>query len=242
MLDFIMKKLLLSLTLAFLYTGIVNASVIGIGNTGFYTNTLENNLVSQGHTVNGYASYDATTLSGLDVYIQDGNNYFNASLLDSFVFNGGTLIQLPWTFTHNSYTSDTTIMGGRTSLTYGAANPDINVTDNTSWLLDNVILPAAGAYTVGREIGNTFDVNTSQVLEWADGTAMLGYREYGAGTVVGLNLHLITSDSNPLNADWSNQIIYNAVGGINDIPEPTSLALLGLGLAGFGFSRKKKKA
>ncbi len=229
------------LLLVLLFASSANAAVIGLGSGTWYTDTLENNLISQGHSVTVYNSYDAATLGGLDVYIQDGNSYFNASLLDSFVFNGGTLIQLPWTFTHNNYTAATTVIGDRTSYTYGQSNPAITTLDAASWLLDGVTLPGAGTYTIGREIGNLFDPLASEVLEWADGTAMLGYREYGAGMVVGFNLHLITSDSNPLNADWSNQIIYNAVGGGN-VPEPTTLALMGLGLAGFGFARKRKQA
>lgn len=229
-----LKRTLAIAVSSFFVLSSANAAMIGMGTNYWNNGVLRANLTAQGHTVTLYNSYTAATLAGLDVYIQDGNSAFNSALLAQFVFGGGTLIEVPWTFRHNSYGNNIHVMTGGNG--FASANTAITKVDPASWLLDGVVMPASSVG--GHEVGNSFNAGSTQVLKWADGTALLGYKQYGQGTVVGLNLHVITSDSSPLNATWSNQIIYNAVKG--EVPEPGSLALLGLGLAGLAVASRRK--
>ncbi|AXA91923.1 PEP-CTERM sorting domain-containing protein [Massilia sp. YMA4] len=199
------------------------AGNVGISAGSYYSPTLASALTAQGNTVSAVDWYNDSVLSQYQVYIQDGSSYANADALDRFVFNGGTLIQLPWSFTHVSFTENTAVFGPRWSGTLREASPAIDVLAAGDWLLNGVTLPAAGTQTIGREVGNEFVEGVTPVLAWEDGTALLGYRRYGAGLVVGFDVHLTTSDASPLSAAWSNQVVFNAVSAV---PEPATWALL----------------
>ncbi len=109
-------------------------------------------------------------------------------------------------------------------------------------LLQGVTLPEAGGATIGREVGTAFAEGATQVLEWEDGAALLGYRQYGAGTVVAFNVNLVTSDGNPLDAAWSNRIVYNAIdAAVSPVPEPATHAMLGAGLLVPGAERRRAR-
>lgn len=202
------------------------AENVGISAGSYYSPTLAGALTAQGNNVSSVSWYNDNVLAHYDVYIQDGSSYANADALDRFVFNGGTLIQLPWSFTHVSFTENTTVFGMRWSGTMREANPAIDVLAAGDWLLNGVTLPAAGSETIGREVGNEFVEGTTPVLAWEDGTALLGYRRYGAGLVVGFDVHLTTSDASPLSSSWSNQVVFNAVNAVSAVPEPATWALL----------------
>lgn len=238
-----MSKLVVRLTALLLFSlaNLTHAAHIGLGSNQFYTSTLASNLKAQGNTVTVVDSYSAASLAGLDVYIQDGNSFFNRNALDDFVFKGGTLIEVPWSFSQ-PFTTNTTVFGRRSTTSFGQSNPAITALDPASWLLNGVTLPAAGASVIGREVGNAFSAGTTRVLQWNDGTALLGYKNYGAGVAIGFNIHLITSDAHPLNAAWSNQIVYNAVNGpAANVPEPASLVLMGAGLLGLMTMRRRRR-
>lgn len=201
----------------------VHAENVGISAGSYYSPALASALTGQGNSVSAVDWYNDHVLGQYDVYIQDGSSYADAAALDRFVFNGGTLIQLPWSFTHVSFTQNTTVFGTRWSGTMREANPAIDVLAAGDWLLSGVTLPAAGTQMIGREVGNEFAEGTTPVLAWEDGTALLGYRRYGAGLVVGFDVHLTTSDASPLSSAWSNQVVFNAVSAV---PEPATWALL----------------
>lgn len=216
-----------------------HAENVGISAGTFYTPALATALTAQGNQVSTVDWYNDNVLSGYDVYIQDGSSYANAAALDRFVYNGGTLIQLPWSFTHVSFTENTTVFGPRWGGTMHEANPAIDVLASGDWLLEGVTLPAAGTQTIGREIGNEFVEGATPVLAWEDGTALLGYRRYGAGLVVGFDVHLTTSDASPLSSAWSNQVVFNAVDAVSAVPEPATWAMLVAGTGALFLRRRR---
>jgi hypothetical protein len=80
------------------------------------------------------------------------------------------------------------------------------------------------------------------VLAWEDGDALLGYRHYGAGTVIAFNVNLVTEDANPLDAAWSNRIVFNAIdAAVSPVPEPAAYAMLGIGLLALAGLRRARE-
>jgi hypothetical protein len=205
---------------------IAHAGNVGISAGDYYSPALATTLTARGNSVNAVSWYNDNVLSTYDVYIQDGSSFADAAALDRFVYNGGTLIQLPWSFTNVAYTADTTVFSRRRRGTLEELNPGIEVIAPDDWLLAGVTLPEAETQTIGREIGNRFADGATPVLAWEDGTALLGYRRYGAGLVIGFDIHLVTTDASPLSADWSNRIIGNA---ISPVPELSTWAMLATG-------------
>jgi hypothetical protein len=218
----------------------VQAANVAIVTGGFYTPDLKNQLIAKGHTVSEIANYTAASLAGFDAVIKYGNTFVDQTALTTYVNGGGRVVLTPWSGLNFPVESQLQIFSNGGSPIFSQANPGINVIAPADPLLAGVSFPAAGAPNIGRIDNIGFAAGVTQVAAWADGDGMLGYKTLGAGSIVGLNMHVITSDTayQVVNTAWGSQLMSNLVGGA--VPEPATWAMMiaGFGLAGAAMRRR----
>jgi len=240
-----MKKLLsISMVTLATFSGTAFAANIAIIKGNFYSSDLKNQLIAAGDSVTELVSYNATTLSSYDSVIHYGNSFTNTASLESYVQSGGVLILTPWAGQNFSIPSNLAVfneINGGTQ--YSTLNPGFSVTSPSDSLLSGVSLPGSGGFSVGRTSNITFANGATAVASWADGVSFLGYKSYGAGVSIGINMQVITSDTpyNVIDQQWAANLFHNAA-NINvtaAVPEPETYALFAAGLGLMGWSRRR---
>lgn len=225
---------LLALLMLSAAAGPARAAVFAISTGDWYTSNLKNSLLAAGQTVVELPGfYDAGMLSAYDVVVQYGNqNFYDTAALEAYVAGGGTLILTPWFWFNGNSSPALDVLTGASSADHIISNPGVTVLAPSHPLLAGVVFPAAGSPNIGREGGGGFGVGVTQIAQWADGTALLATKQIGAGTVIGLNLQVITSDTayQVIDEGWARQIFLNAASVSSEIPEPSTYVLVGAGL------------
>ena len=222
----------------------VGAPNVAIVTGSFYTTDLYNVLTGGGVSVTEINSYTAASLAPYTHVIHDGNTFStDMGALTNYVNAGGTLIELPWFWSNNSPPPALAVFNTIDDDIYSAPYPGINALLPAHPLLAGVSFPPPGGFNVGYDNQATFAPGVTGIAAWADGTgtALLGEKSLGAGKVIGINMHVITSDTayQVIHEPFATQLFLNAVGAI---PEPNSLVLACgacLGLATSARSRRR---
>jgi len=140
--------------------------------------------------------YTAQSLSAYKgVFVYGNMNYDDQPSLVGYVQNGGILIETPWFWINYVDSAPILILTSGNGATYAQSYPGVTVLAPSDPLLTGVNFPSPGGFNIGRVPGSAFESGVTQVVNWIDGTAMIGYAYYGSGKVIAINMHLITSDS-----------------------------------------------
>lgn len=220
-------------------------------------------LESLGHTVTSdtnYYDWDGTMSAGTEVILYlDGYDYgynlgensdpvaANQSILD-FVAGGGGLIFTEW-YAYDRKDVMEEPVAGLMPVTYNGdyyyeAAWDV-VTGYEDHELVNGLLSTS--FTEGDGSDDTYSnviANDGTIVVMADGAGipLLSYSNVNGGTVVHINDGMAYDDaiSDEMLSVIASSIAFAAKDSVA-VPEPGSLAIIGLGLAAMGFSRRKKK-
>lgn len=245
-------RLVILTILVCLATRPVDAAHIAIIQGEFYTDDLYQALLARGLDVTRVKpGYTLESLSAYDTVVDYGNSSADLAILEDYVINGGQLVETPWFWLLYNPSGALQIFsnseGGDTS--FSEQYPGVEVLEPTSPLLSGVSFPTLPTdLQIGRTLNNTFEDNVTQIAKWSDGTAFIGAKTVGDGTLIGINMHVITSDTayKVINEPWATQLLANAVDNTVDFhpvdaPEPSSLALLALGGVGAMFAGNRRR-
>lgn len=219
-----------------------DAARVAVVQGNYYTGDLASTLRSKGNTVDEIMTYDATSLGSYDTVIEYGNTFVNQTALSTFVSAGGTLIWTPWAGLNYNVDTALQVFTNGGSPSFSASNKSVTIVAPTSALLNGVTFPSAGSTNVGRIDGITFAAGSTQIAQWSDGAAFVGTRALGSGTVVGINLQAITSDTafGAINQPWASTLFDNAANVNGAVPEPATWAMMILGMGAVGYAMRRR--